>query len=351
MKVENIESLDISEKNENKNTNSIIQHSQISNERVELNDEIDENNIKVDNNNISKTDINSENKSSRIKNEIKEKESDYFIYSTKYNFIYDSTHLDCNLCNWSTGFQNLTKKFIKLSYDDETEEFMKYCHNKSYLKSWVVSMLKSFITKFYSLQDANGMLGSGKMFIVSQSHLKILLEGETFKNMIDIGAGDGLVTEKFKFLIENKEEIYCTETSEKLKLTLKNKGFKVIDSIDGQFDLVVLLNVLDRCEKPISLLESIKKLKFKYFLTSIVLPFSGFYTENTKKYPQKEYFIDKYKNWEESVNIIHKKMESLGFEVIKLSRLPYLSEGNHNKSLFFLDTVILVMKLKIENEK
>lgn len=134
------------------------------------------------------------------------------------------------------------------------------------------------------------------------------------------------------------------EKSVKLKKVLKSKGYEVIEKIEGEYELVLLLNVLDRCEAPITILEQIKKVKKKYLLVSIVLPFKGFYTSGTKQMPQEENFMDYFKNWEESVNILNKKFENLGFEVLTISRLPYLSEGNFNKYMYFLDTVVFLLK-------
>lgn len=266
------------------------------------------------------------------------------LFSKKYNLKYVTTHLDCEICSKRTGKQNLKEKFVELTCDSETEDFITMCHTFSYFYLLKKSIIKPILLKFYSLPDANGMLGSGRMFLFSQNHLSIILDNQKFSSMLDIGAGDGFVTDKFKPYING--EITCIETAVKLQGVLKKKGFTIKYEIEGEYELVCLLNVLDRCENPETIMKQIHNVKKKLVLISIVLPFSGFYQEGTKKLPQKEKFCSYYKSFEESVNVINKKFGDLGFETLKISRLPYLSEGNMNKEMFFLDTAIFLLRNK-----
>jgi hypothetical protein len=194
---------------------------------------------------------------------------------------------------------------------------------------------------FYSLPDANAILGTGKMFMFSTNQLKILFDNEIFENMLDIGAGDGYVTNKFKGII--KGSITCTESSHKLINVLLKNGYKIQNEIEGEFELVSCLNVLDRCDRPLGILEKILKVKKKYVLISIVLPYRGFYHDGNNKRPQLETLIEYYKNWEENVNILCKIFTEMGFIVKKISRVPYLSEGNRNKEMYFLDTAVFIL--------
>jgi len=52
------------------------------------------------------------------------------------------------------------------------------------------------------------------MFMFSKDHLKILLKDEKFENMLDIGAGDGNVSQQFRSIVN--KEIVCTETFQKM---------------------------------------------------------------------------------------------------------------------------------------
>lgn len=277
-------------------------------------------------------------------------------YSKNYKLKYTTTHLDCEICSKHTGKQNLAEKFYTLSCDQETEDFIRDCHNTSYGYNLFKSFAKPILLKFYSLPDANGILGSGRMFMFSKNQLRLLFQDLVknnnissdiifFNSLLDIGAGDGLVTDKFKEIVNNNN-IICIETASKLIKALEKKGYKTKTDIEGEYELISLLNVLDRCEYPITIMKKIHQIKSKFIIVSIVLPFSGFYQEGTKKYPQKESFCEKYKNFEESVNVISVKFNELGFDVIRISRVPYLSEGNINREMFFLDTAVFILKNK-----
>jgi hypothetical protein len=260
----------------------------------------------------------------------------------KEKLKYKSSHLDCKVCTKLTGEQNLTEKFLELSCDDESENFINNCYKSRY-QLFKASYLRPWITYFYSLPEANAMLGTGKMFMFSKSHLNLLFDNQTFNNMLDIGAGDGNVTNQFRIIVLTGD-ITCIESSKKMIKVLQKNGYKIQNEIEGNFELVACLNVLDRCDRPITMLENIKKINKKYAIISIVLPFRGFYYNGVKKSEQLEHLIDYYKHWEENVNILCKKFNELGFKIIKVSRLPYLSEGDNKKEMYSLDTAVFILE-------
>jgi 2-polyprenyl-3-methyl-5-hydroxy-6-metoxy-1,4-benzoquinol methylase len=108
------------------------------------------------------------------------------------------------------------------------------------------------------------------MFLFSESQILNIFDNKEYSTMLDVGAGDGCVTEKFKKII--KKEIYCNEYSEKMKNVLSNKGFLIIEDIstkevrDMEFDIVACLNVLDRCDKPLSIMKNLFQLKKKFVI-------------------------------------------------------------------------------------
>eukprot|EP01080_Neovahlkampfia_damariscottae_P005517 gene5517-9334_t len=153
------------------------------------------------------------------------------------------------------------KKFLLLSYDDETKKFFTIMQELSYTHQLSIILGKPILNLFYSVTDTNSILDCGHMFLFSSDHLKKLFGKRKFENHLDIGAGCGLITEKFKPFCKN---ISCTETSLKMIETLKEKHFNVyenanIDKINQNFDLITCLNVLDRCEYPLNLLKEMKK--------------------------------------------------------------------------------------------
>jgi len=262
------------------------------------------------------------------------------VLNLSKKLAYRATHLNCDICSKSSGINNLESKFVELELDKETQEFIDNCSNNFYQLA-KASLLRPVLKYFYTVTDANAILGTGKMFLLSKNHIKYLLENQTFENMLDIGAGDGNVTSQFKDIIKGK--ITCTEASPNMINVLKNKGFDTQEDISGDYELIGLLNVLDRCDKPISILKSIQKIKKKFVIISIVLPFRGFYTEGLNKLPQIEKVIGSYKEWEESVHRLSRLFLDLGFNIEKISRLPYLSEGNFKSNMYSLDTAIFIL--------
>jgi len=261
------------------------------------------------------------------------------IQKFKSTLLYKS-HLNCEECAKKSGNQNLADKFVELSCDDETELFIETCI-KSKFQLFKATYIRPWLLHFYTLPEANGIMGTGKMFMLSTNQLSILFDGETFENMLDIGAGDGHVTNQFRSIIRGN--ITCTESCEKLIKVLNKNGYTTQNEIEGDFELISCLNVLDRCDRPISILKSIQRIKKKFVIISIVLPFRGFYYNGNKKCPQLESLIDYYKNWEENVNILCKTFVEMGFEIEKISRVPYLSEGDNKRQCSWLDTAVFIL--------
>lgn len=91
------------------------------------------------------------------------------------------------------------------------------------------------------------------------------------------------------------------------------------------------------------MLHEIFKMKKKFVILSIVLPFSGFYSEGVKKFPQKEELIKYNRSWEESVDKLCEVFTEIGFNIVSISRVPYLSEGNLRREYFKLNATIFVL--------
>ena len=251
---------------------------------------------------------------------------------------YTTKHLKCTTCSKISGIKNLEEKFEELTLDEETVQFINNCYSSNY-QLFKATYLRPWVLMYYNLTESNAILGTGKMFLLSKSHIKTLLNNFTFKNMLDVGAGDGNVTDLFSDFIRGGG-ITCTETAQNMIKVLKTKGYSIQDNISGEFELVTCLNVLDRCDKPITILKDIYNVKKRFAMFSIVLPFKGFYNNGKKQCKQLEEVIGCYKEWEESVHRLCKLFMDIGYTIEKISRVPYLSEGDFKKQMYYLDTVI-----------
>jgi SAM-dependent methyltransferase len=196
---------------------------------------------------------------------------------------------------------------------------------------------------------ANGLIGRGRMFVYSKSQFQTLLDGESSLNtLLDIGAGDGSVTERMSSLFK---KVYVTELSSTMQWRLSTYGYTVLDSDHWgnlTFDAITCLNVLDRCEKPLALLKQIRDHltpKTGRLILSLVLPFKPYFEYNHNHQPNEFLSIEGHLPVEQTNSLLRNVFEPLGFHLKKLTRLPYLSEGDIEKSYYFLFDYLFVLEM------
>jgi hypothetical protein len=254
--------------------------------------------------------------------------------------------------------QRFVDSFIEMYEDEATKNFISDSVDQadSVITQLWHSLAKSILSLFYTQTDINGYLRRGSMFVFSEEQLKFLLEkanvlkppiAADFKlgaTMIDLGAGDGAPTYKMsKFF----DEVHVTETSWAMRNILDNKGFKVLEVESWSsgrpefYDLVSCLNLLDRCEKPESLLAEIRGATKPggLLLVALVLPFR----------PWVEFGSSKSHKPIENLPIVGDAFESQAFSFIEYmesaqsfrllswTRVPYLCEGDLAQSVYVLD--------------
>eukprot|EP00062_Callorhinchus_milii_P008985 gi/632952299/ref/XP_007891775.1/ PREDICTED: methyltransferase-like protein 9 [Callorhinchus milii] len=251
--------------------------------------------------------------------------------------------------------ESLQPLFVQSHLDSGTQVFLSHCKAKS---SWLLTQLyHSFVTSIFSLfmskTSINGLLGRGSMFIFSPEQFRSLLRISPdwrMQRVLDLGAGDGEVT---KIMSPHFEEVYATEVSPTMKWQLKKKQYSVLavdewQNVSFQYDLVSCLNLLDRCNQPLTLLRDIRRVlrpsKGRLIL-AVVLPFQP-YVENGGKWDRPSEFLDiKGLTWEEQVASFSSDVfREAGFEVESFTRLPYLCEGDLYNDYYVLDDVVFVLK-------
>lgn len=198
---------------------------------------------------------------------------------------------------------------------------------------------------------ANGLLGRGRMFVYSTNQFKKLIDLEPnlsypLPSLLDIGAGDGAVTERMSDLFS---KVYATEMSSIMQWRLSNNGFTILDLEkwgDFKFDVITCLNVLDRCEKPLTLLKTIREHlnpDHGRLVIALVLPFKPYCEYNNDHHPN-EFIRVESRLAEEQINeLIQTVFQPLGFYLRKLTRLPYLCEGDLEQSYYYLSDYIFVL--------
>ena len=117
------------------------------------------------------------------------------------------------------------------------------------------------------------------------------------------------------------------------------------------YDIISCLNVLDRCDAPLSMLRQIhnRLTNGGILLLALVLPYDPFVERGFIKVTPSEYLPISSRSWEEGVaKLLTKVLQPMGFEPLAVARVPYLCEGDLHVDYYSLDDVILVLR-KHEN--
>eukprot|EP00948_MAST-09A_sp_MAST-9A-sp1_P003467 g3467.t1 len=261
---------------------------------------------------------------------------------------------------------------------------------------------------FASFTDTNSLLNRGRLFVFSTDHIaQLLLAKEdydkdkdnwssynqfttdrdlnsakrlkpVFKNALDIGAGCGDTTDSLAPLFET---VHALETSFMMQRTLASKGYypppSATESSSG-YNVVFLLNVLDRCEDPVSLLKYARSMLKKRntfdrdgggkLVIGSVLPYHPFvetrygsffgllktqmtpktclFRESAKQNGSKRLGIAKSRCMYCNIQDFADMLETFGLEIERWSRLPYFSTGDYYAPWYLLDQFIFVLKEK-----
>ncbi|XP_004622939.2 methyltransferase-like protein 9 [Octodon degus] len=259
------------------------------------------------------------------------------------------------VCNREKLCESLQAVFVQSYLDQGTQIFLNNSIEKS---GWLfIQLYHSFVSSVFSLfmsrTSINGLLGRGSMFVFSpdqfQRLLKINPDWKTHR-LLDLGAGDGEVT---KIMSPHFEEIYATELSETMIWQLQKKKYRVLginewQNTGFQYDVISCLNLLDRCDQPLTLLKDIRSVLEPTrgrVVLALVLPFHP-YVENVggKWEKPSETLEIKGQSWEEQVNSLPEVFRKAGFAVEALTRLPYLCEGDMYNDYYVLDDAVFVLR-------
>lgn len=233
------------------------------------------------------------------------------------------------------------------------------------LLTWLHRLLRAFLSDF----DINGILGTYPMHVLSTKQWKHLIEtalhtlppGETLfdsdrpKRLLDVGAGRGDATDELAPLFQG---VTVTETSSQMARRLRKQGYTCLnedisksDKFNASFDVVSLLNVLDRCDFPMSLLATARSALKPggLLLIALVLPYKPFvYDQGRPRAPLERLAIKAGQFEIAAAEFVTACLLPLGLEVLTLSRAPYLSGGDAQHALYELDDLIVVCRAKDE---
>ncbi|KAF5398358.1 hypothetical protein PHET_08657 [Paragonimus heterotremus] len=219
---------------------------------------------------------------------------------------------------------DILPRFLLFEQDEETTAFLSSCFEKS---DWIFThfyhaIAKAFLTWFISSTSINGLLRRGSMFVLSSRQ---------FATLLDLSEDT-----KLDLLLDIEADSWY-----------KQPVGSETESV--RYDVVSCLNVLDRCETPLTILRNIRhvlKPNSGRLVLGIVLPLKQ-YVESTADHQATEVLnVSDSPVWETQLNsLVSDVLAPLQFELIRWTRVPYLCEGDFSQSFYYLNELILVLQL------
>jgi len=256
----------------------------------------------------------------------------------------------------------LRESFRESNCDAETQAFLDAVR----LPSKAAAAFSGMLQAFCSRTTANSIANRGSMFVLSRANAQRLLEplvplsaseissDRRALRLLDIGAGDGGVTAKLDGIFKT---ISATEASKGMQWRLWRRGYTVVNNFfeEPPYDCVSLFNVLDRCDRPISLLHEMKRATKPggVCLLAVVLPWCPFVEDGPKQRAPTELLpmhgcgCCDHPTFEHCVaTMVRNVFTPAGFEVLRWTRVPYLCEGDHTTEYYALDDAVFVLRPK-----
>lgn len=230
-----------------------------------------------------------------------------------------------------------------LPHDPWVERFRSDDRGHGVLLGALHGALRRVVSDF----DADGLLGTHPMALFGPASWRALVERR--RRLLDVGAGSGAVTEHARELVD---VIETTETSKAMARRLRARGwtchpvdlaFEVPPSL-GTFDAVSLLNVLDRSERPRTLLRAaLGRLEPDgVCILSVPLPARPHFDLGRRTVEPDELLGGRGPDFEAAlVDLVKETLEPCGLRVTRLARAPYLSRGLRG-ALHELDVAVVV---------
>lgn len=243
-------------------------------------------------------------------------------------------------------------RFVRLELDAGTHAFLE-ANQKPH--GAIATVAKRALCTFLSDYDANALLKMYPMHVLSTGHWERLRGGTRGGRLLDVGAGMGDVTAAAAPLFD---EVVTVETSGAMARRLRQRGFRC-EEIDlaeaapaalealGTFDVVALLNLLDRCARPITLLDRARARLGPEgrLVVAVPLPLSAHVHAAGHTVDPEELLPPAGGSWESAASLLAERLfGAAGLEIVSLSRVPYLCRGDAGAPLYILDDAVFVAR-------
>ncbi len=253
-------------------------------------------------------------------------------------------------CNLSKLTPSLGDRFVQFGIDDSLARYFERARLERHgaFMTWLHHALRGFLSDF----DINGLLGTYPMHVLGTEQWEQLL-GRPGGRLLDVGAGNGDVTAQLAPLFD---QVTTVETARLMARRLERRGYTChrvdlarTDVPDAPWDVITLLNVLDRCDRPLTLLGNLRAALSDggRLVVTLVLPYKPFVYEGGMSRSPTELLPISRNSWEGATNnLVENVLLPLGFEIEACSRVPYLSGGDAHRALYELDDVLLVCRAR-----
>ena len=210
--------------------------------------------------------------------------------------------------------------------------------------------------------DANGLVGAHDMRVVGTEQARQLFSAVGLPaggTLLDVGAGEGQVTDELAPLFEN---VITTELSTSMARRLRGRGYEchALDLAEERlpghhngFDCISLLNVIDRTSRPYRLVERLRGMLREdgVLLCTVPLPLKPHvHVGPVTVDPEEILPTPRGKSRAQFAAHMSALAElffpACGFEVVLLSRVPYLCRGDRKRPVIALDDAVFLCRAK-----
>lgn len=245
---------------------------------------------------------------------------------------------------------HLQRAFVELDADASTRSWIDECISNPH--GAMIAAARAVARKVMSDFDANGMLNAHDMRVLGTEQAKRLLSTNHLGGrLLDVGAGDGRVTAELAPLVD---AVVATETSTPMIDRLRKRGWTAYETDlvegglpdEGTFQLIALLNVIDRTSQPISLLEALlpRLAPGAQLIVAVPFPLKPHVHVGPLTVDPEELLPIVDGGWEAQAAALDEILFApIGYRVDVLSRVPYLCRGSKRKPVTTLDDAVFVL--------
>jgi 2-polyprenyl-3-methyl-5-hydroxy-6-metoxy-1,4-benzoquinol methylase len=257
-------------------------------------------------------------------------------------------------CDRGRLSKRLADAFVEIDADASTRAWIDAAIHRP--QTAAVTAARDAAMKSVSLYDANALAGAYSMRVLSTAQWTTLLGAETsvrLPRLLDLGAGDGGVTTE---LAELFDEVVTTELSRPMARRLRAEGWTChevdlsVQTLPDEktFDVISLLNLLDRTSHPLALLTRLRGhlAPGGRVVIAVPIPITQAVYAGTRTHSPEQKLPRGARGWEGGVTALYEQvLMPHGYQIERLCRAPYLCRGEAADPVKILDDAVFVLSL------